>query len=58
MCYLDTKLLDDQHLQHLVWFWCIDIVFIWTHGEESLQNFLEELNGFNQCINFCCEYSV
>ena len=59
VCYLETKLLQGQHLQHLVWFWYNDnIFFIWTHAEESLKNILEEFNSFNQCINFCYEYSV
>ena len=30
----------------------------WTHGEESLQKFLEELNDFNQNIKFTYEYSA
>ena len=31
---------------------------IWTHGEESLKKFLEELNDFNQYIKFTYEYSA
>ena len=31
---------------------------IWTHGEESLKTFLEELNDFNQFIKFTYEYSA
>ena len=59
MSDLETKLLEGQHLQPLVWLWHIDdIFFIWIHGEESLKKFLDELNAFNQYIKFTYEYSV
>ena len=59
MSDLETKLLESQHLQPLVWLrYTDDIFFIWTHGEESLKKFLDELNGFNQYIKFTYEYSV
>ena len=59
MSGLETKLLESQHLQPLVWLrYTDDIFFIWTHGEESLKKFLDELNGFNQYIKFTYEYSV
>ena len=35
-----------------------DIVFIWTHGKESLKKFSEELNGLNQYLKCTYEYSV
>ena len=36
---LETKFLEGQHLQPLVWLWYIhDIFFIWTYGEETLKN--------------------
>ena len=48
MSDLETKFLESQHLQALVWLRYIDdIFFIWNHGEESLKKFLDELNGFN-----------
>ena len=34
------------------------MMFFWTHGEESLKKFLNELNGSNQYIKFTYEYSV
>ena len=38
MSDLETKFLESQHLQHLVWLRYIDyIFFIWTYGEESLK---------------------
>ena len=56
---LESKFLESQHLQPLVWLLYIDgIFFIWTHGEESLKKFLEEFNDFNQYIKFIYEYSV
>ena len=56
---LETKFLEGQHLQPLVWSRYIDDIFlIWTHGEESLKKFLAELNDFNQYIKFTYEYSA
>ena len=31
--------------------------FIWEHGEESLENFLNKLNNFHPTIKFTAEYS-
>ena len=31
------------------------IFFIWTHGEENLQNFMKELNNFKSNLKFTCE---
>ena len=46
MSDLESKFLEGQHLQRLVWLLYIDDIFlIWTHGEESLKKFLEELKG-------------
>ena len=59
MSDLETKFQEDQHLEHLVWLRYIDdIFFIWSHDEESLKKFLEELKDFNQYIQFTYEYSV
>ena len=59
MSDLETKFLEGQHLQSLLWLQYIDDIFlIWTHGEESLKKFLEELNDFNQYIKFTYEYSA
>ena len=30
--------------------------FIWTHGEENLQNFMAEFNSFSDDIKFTYEY--
>ena len=59
MSNLETKFLEGQHLQPLVWLRYIDDIFlIWTHGEESLKKFLEDLNDFNKYIKFTYEYSA
>ena len=53
MSNLETKFLEGQQLQPLVLLqYNDDIFFIWTHGEESLKKFLDELNNFNQYIKF------
>ena len=52
----ETSFLEMQQLQPLVWFRYIDdIFFIWTHGEEELENFLKSLNEFDPCIKFTYE---
>ena len=33
-----------------------DIFFIWEHGEESLEKFLNKLNSFHPTIKFTAEY--
>ena len=46
---LETKFLENQRLQPLVWLRYVDgIFFICTNGEESLQKFLDKLSDFNQ----------
>ena len=47
----------------MVWFRYIDdILFIWTHGEEKLEEFTADFNAFNPNIQFTYEqvkkYSV
>ena len=50
---LETKFIEGQHLQHLVWLQYIDyIFFIWAHGEKGLKKFVEERKDFNQYIKF------
>ena len=34
-----------------------EIFFIWEHGEESLEKFLNKLNSFHPTIKFTAEYS-
>ena len=59
MSDLETKFLESQHLQALVWLrYNDDIFFIWSHAEEGLKKFLDELNGFNQYIKLTYECNV
>ena len=40
-----TSFLEAREMKPLVWFRHIDnVFFIWTHGQEKLDSFLEELN--------------
>ena len=55
---LETKFLQSQSLQPLVWFRYIDdIFFIWTHGNDKLEKFLDDLNSFDNNIKFTHESS-
>ena len=55
---LETKFLQSQSLQPLVWFRYIDdIFFIWTHGNDKLEKFLDDLNTFDNNIKFTRESS-
>ena len=39
------------------WRYIDDIFFIWEHGEESLEKFLNKLYSFHPTIKFTAEYS-
>ena len=55
---LETKFLQSQSLQPLVWFRYIDdIFFIWTHGNDKLEKFLDDLNSFDNNVKFTHEPS-
>ena len=58
MDQVESKFLQTQKFQPLVWFRYIDdIFFIWAHGENSLKNFMMEFNNFNPNIKFTYEFS-
>ena len=58
MDQIQTKFLRTQSHQPMVWFRYIDdICFIWTHGEEKLEEFMEDFNAFNPNIQFTYESS-
>ena len=58
MDQVESNFLQTQKFQPLVWFRYIDdIFFIWTHGENSLKNFMKEFNNFNRNIKFTYEFS-
>ena len=41
----------------ILWRYIDNIFFIWEHGEESLEKFLNKLNTFHPTIKFTAEYS-
>ena len=44
----EADFLKTQKLQSFVWFRYInDVFFIWTHGKEELESFINELNSFS-----------
>ena len=58
MDQVESKFLQTQKFQPLVWFRYIDdIFFIWTHSEKTLQKFMMEFNNFNPNIKFTDEFS-
>ena len=54
---LETNFLKTQTLKPLVWFRYIHVFFLWTHGEENLKRFLDNLNNYDPNIKFTHEYS-
>ena len=55
---VETEFLKSQELQPFLWLRYIDdIFFIWTHGEEKLTQFLNELNNFHSNLKFTYETS-
>ena len=55
---VETSFLETQEIKPFVWFRYIDdVFFIWTHGQEKLDSFFEELNGYNSYLKFTYEYS-
>ena len=58
MDQVETQFLQRQQFQPFVWFRYIDdIFFIWTHGEEHLELFLNNLNKFHPNLKFTYESS-
>ena len=55
---VETSFIETQEMKPLVWFRYIDdVFFIWTHGQEKLDSFLEELNRCNSYLKFTYESS-
>ena len=55
---IETSFLETQEMKPLVWIRYKDDVFLfWTHGQEKLNSFLEELNRYNSYLNFTYESS-
>jgi len=56
MDQIESDFLKTQSLQPLVWLRYIDdIFFIWTHGGESLELFMNDLNGYHNNLKFTYE---
>ena len=55
---METSFPETQEMKLLVWFQYIDdVFFIWTHGQEKLNSFLEERNRFNIYLKITYESS-
>ena len=55
---IESDFLKTQKAKPLVWYRYIDdVFFIWTHGEQKLNSFLEELNNYHLNIKFTHESS-
>ena len=55
----EVEFLKSQELQPFLWLRYIDeIFFIWTHEEEKLTQFLNELNNFHSNLKFTYETSI
>ena len=47
----ETMFLKSQESKPLVWFWYIDdVFFIWTHGKEKPEKFLNEFSNYHPNI--------
>ena len=56
---VETDFLESKKLKPMVWFRYIDdIVFIWTHGKQELQRFLQELKTTHPNLKFKHESSI
>ena len=53
---LESHFLKSQELTPLLWYRYIDdVFFIWTHGEEKLALFIDDVNSYHPNINFTHE---
>ena len=58
LAQLEEEFLKNCRFKPKVWFRYIDDIFmVWTHGEEKLKEFLENLNNFHKTIKFTAEFS-
>ena len=59
MDQIENRFLRAQSHQPMVWFRYIDdiLFFIWTHGEEKIEEFMADFNAFNLNIQFTYESS-
>ena len=58
MCIVERAILSSTSHKPDVWLRFIDDIFlIWTHGEDSLKDFISFINSFNPNLQFTYEYS-
>ena len=58
MAELEEEILREVGLKPYLWWWYIDdIFFIWEHGEEKLNEFIDVLNKKQPTTNFTAEWS-
>ena len=55
---LEGEFLEKLKYKPFTWLRYIDIFFTWTHGEDQLKIFLENLNQFHPNIKFTYESST
>ena len=54
---IETNFLDTHEFKPLVWFPYIDdVFFIWTNGQEKLEEFLKDFNNYHPNIKFTHEF--
>ena len=59
MGYFEDKFVYSYHLQPFIWKRFIDdIFFVWTYGQNELDNFVEYLNNCHHTIKFTLETSL
>ena len=57
MAALEEKILNKVKKKPNVWWGYIyDMFFIWEHGEESLKEFINEINSFHPAIKFAADW--
>ena len=53
---VEIDFLESLKLKPIVWFrYTDDIFFVWTHGEQELQRFFQELNKTHPNLKFTHE---
>ena len=56
---MEGEFLEKYENKSLIWLrYNVDIFFIWTHGEDKLETFLENLKQFHPNIKFTHESST
>ena len=55
---IETNFLDMQEFKLLVWFRYIDdVLFIWTHGKDKLEELLKDFNNYHPNIKLTHEFN-